>query len=71
MLHKNCKNLITKAEDNIISLTELSKEIDNLQLRQNELMENAPKTENSDYLEAQKEIEKGNLEYTNEEIEKT
>jgi hypothetical protein len=70
-LHKTCKNFITKAEDNIISLTELSKEIDKMQSIQNELIEKSPKTEYSDYLEAKKQIEEGNSEYTNEEIEKT
>jgi len=70
-LHKNCKNLITKAEDNIISLKALSKEIDNIQLIQNELIETSPKTEYSDYLEAKKQIEEGNFEYTKDEIEKT
>jgi len=70
-LHKNCKNLITKAEDNIISLKDLSKEIDNIQLIQNEIIKISPKTENSDYLEAKKQIEEGNFEYTKKEIKNT
>jgi len=70
-LHKDCKNIITKAEDNLISIQNLSIEIDNLQLRQNELMENSPKTEYSDYLEAKKQIEEGSFEYTTDEIERT
>jgi hypothetical protein len=70
-LHKNCKNLITKAEDNIISLKGLSKEIDNIQLIQNEIIKISPKTEYSDYLEAKKQIEEGNFEYTKKEIKNT
>jgi hypothetical protein len=63
-LHKTCKNLITKAEDNIISINDLSTEIDKIQFMQNKLIEESPKTEDSDYLEAKKQIEEGNLEYT-------
>jgi len=70
-LHKTCKNLITKAEDNIITLEELSKEIDTIQSIQDELIKTSPKTEYSDYLEAKKQIEDGNFEYTKEEIAKT
>jgi len=70
-LHKTCKNIITKAEDNIISLNELSIEIDNLQSIQNELIEKSPKTEYKDYLEAKKQIKEGSFDYTKEEIEKT
>jgi hypothetical protein len=70
-LHKTCKNLITKAEDNIITLKELSKEIDSIQSIQDELVKTSPKTEYSDYLEAKKQIEDGNFEYTKDEIERT
>jgi hypothetical protein len=70
-LHKTCKNLITKAEDSIITLEELSKEIDSIQSIQDELVKISPKTEYSDYLEAKKQIENGNFEYTKKEIEKT
>jgi hypothetical protein len=70
-LHKTCKNLITKAEDNIITLEHLSKEIDVIQSIQDELVKTSPKTEYSDYLEAKKQIEDGNFEYTKDEIERT
>lgn len=70
-LHKTCKNLIVKAEDNIISIKSLSKEIDNIQSIQNKLIDISPKTEYSDYLEAKKQIEEGNFEYTKEEIKNT
>lgn len=70
-LHKTCKNLITKAEDNIITLKELSKEIDSIQSIQDELVKTSPKTEYSDYLEAKTQIENGNFEYTKEEIART
>jgi hypothetical protein len=70
-LHKTCKNLIVKAEDKIISLDNLSKEIDKIQSIQNELIDKSPKTEDSDYLEAKKQIKDGSLEYTKDEIEKT
>jgi hypothetical protein len=70
-LHKTCKNLIVKAEDNIISIDDLSMEIDKIQSIQNKLIVTSPKTENSDYLEAKKQIEEGNFEYTKDEIEKT
>lgn len=70
-LHKTCKNFITKAEDNIITIEELSKEIDSIQSIQDELVKISPKTEYSDYSEAKKQIEDGNFEYTKEEITKT
>ena len=70
-LHKTCKNLIIKAEDNIITLEELSKEIDSIQSIQNELIKTSPKTEYKDYLEAKEQINNGNFEYTKEEIERT
>jgi hypothetical protein len=70
-LHKTCKNLITKAEDNIISINNLSIEIDKIQSMQNKLIETSPKTEDNDYFEAKKQIEEGNFEYTKKEIEIT
>lgn len=70
-LHKTCKNFITKAEDNIITLEELSKEIDSIQSIQDELVKTSPKTEYSDYLEAKKQIENGNFEYTKDELDRT
>lgn len=70
-LHKTCKNFITKAEDKIITLKELSKEIDSIQSIQEELVKISPKTEYNDYLEANKQIKDASLEYTKEEIQKT
>ena len=70
-LHKTCKNLITKAEDNIITLEKLSKEIDAIQSIQDEIVRTSPTVKDEDYLKAKEQINNGNFEYTNEEIART
>ena len=71
ILYKKCKNIITKAEDEVLTKKELSEEIDKLLNIQSELIKISPKTEYEDYLEAKKQIENGGSGYIEQDIKNT
>jgi len=71
ILYKKCKNIIVKAEDEVLDTNELSVKIDELLNIQSELIKTSPKTEDTDYLEAKRQIANGNSGYTEQEIQNT
>ena len=70
-LYKKAKNIEVKVKDNLITLKELDKFIDELHNRQIEVIKNSPKTIYEDYKNAKNAIEKNQSGYSENDFKNT